>query len=397
MHIAFLTTEYVTEPFFDGGLANYLHRTAIALTQRGHKIEIFTRALNTETLVHQEVIIHRVKPSDRIQRVLHVMTRNRYGSTIRTIASGWSIRQRLLDCHRTKRFDIVQAASYLSPGLGLTHFRPVPLVIRVSSFEPLLRRTNDPDKAQSANEQHLESLERYTLLHCSAVYAPSMFLATIVGNNINRHVDTIRPPFIPDVTEYDTSVLDRSIGTSPYLLYFGSINRLKGCVVLADALSKVLPIVKELRMVFVGKIGTLTATTSLLDYIYQQAGPHRDRIHYLGRLPHSQLYPLIQRSRGVILPSLVDNLPNTCLESMAHEQVIVGTHATSFEELIENEKSGFLVPPGDAEALANAIAKVWHLNDLQRKQIGKNARDRLEDMNPDKACTALESYFKGLL
>ncbi len=36
LRIAFVTMEYVTENYFDGGLANYLHRTTTALARLGH-------------------------------------------------------------------------------------------------------------------------------------------------------------------------------------------------------------------------------------------------------------------------------------------------------------------------------------------------------------------------
>jgi hypothetical protein len=41
MHIGFLTPEYVSARSLDGGLANYLKKTAAALVNRGHQVTIF--------------------------------------------------------------------------------------------------------------------------------------------------------------------------------------------------------------------------------------------------------------------------------------------------------------------------------------------------------------------
>ena len=41
MRIAFVTTEYISEPLFAGGLANYTYRVARALRELGHDVEVF--------------------------------------------------------------------------------------------------------------------------------------------------------------------------------------------------------------------------------------------------------------------------------------------------------------------------------------------------------------------
>src|ERR1051326_7456438 len=48
-------------------------------------------------------------------------------------------------------------------------------------------------------------------------------------------------------------------------------------------------------------------------------------------------------SASVVLPSLIDNLPNSCLEAMGLGRVVIGTKGTSFEELITDEANGFLI------------------------------------------------------
>ncbi len=42
LRIAFATPEYVTEEYFDGGLANYIHRVARALAGMNHDIHVLT-------------------------------------------------------------------------------------------------------------------------------------------------------------------------------------------------------------------------------------------------------------------------------------------------------------------------------------------------------------------
>ena len=51
MRIALVTTEFITEPVFDGGLANYLHRLALSLKLFGHTPVIFVTADHHETFL----------------------------------------------------------------------------------------------------------------------------------------------------------------------------------------------------------------------------------------------------------------------------------------------------------------------------------------------------------
>jgi len=59
-----------------------------------------------------------------------------------------------------------------------------------------------------------------------------------------------------------------------------------------------------------------------------------------------------------VLSSVKEGQPWTILEAMAAQMPIVATNIAGIPEMIENEKSGLLVEPADADALANAIEKM---------------------------------------
>ena len=81
LRIAFTTPEYVTEEYFDGGLANYLHRVATALAGMGHDIHVLTLSeIDDAVFDHEGVTVHRIM-SGKWWLQLNRLTRYRLGTT----------------------------------------------------------------------------------------------------------------------------------------------------------------------------------------------------------------------------------------------------------------------------------------------------------------------------
>lgn len=132
----------------------------------------------------------------------------------------------------------------------------------------------------------------------------------------------------------------------------------------------------------------------MIAYIRQQLSEQKKQIMYFGKLPHEQLYPIIKYAWAVVLPSLVDNLPNAMLESMALGTIVIGTYGTSFEELITHNSSGFLAQPGDSDELCHVMEYVQHLTEEQRKAICHRAQEHIKLLSVENTCTKLENYYQ---
>lgn len=67
-----------------------------------------------------------------------------------------------------------------------------------------------------------------------------------------------------------------------------------------------------------------------------------------------------------VLSSLTEGMPLVLIEAMAYGKAVVATKVGGVNELIRDGETGFLVPPGDSGALAEAIGKL--ITDQQKRR-----------------------------
>ncbi|HEX9666461.1 MAG TPA: glycosyltransferase family 4 protein [Thermodesulfobacteriota bacterium] len=390
MRIAFLTLEFVTEYLDGGGIGNYLNRVSAALSRLGHEVEIFTRAERDGTSTHHGIPVHRVRSEvpQWLTRLFDLFPRRfRIPRTLATLRVAHRLRSVFLRRHKEAPFDVVQVPQFNAPGLFLSLNSPVPVVTRISNYEPAWRKA---EGALPALDRRLsEWLELLAMRRSAGVYSPSRCLAQVIREHVGLSIDVIPPPMFIETEMTDESVYARNLANLRYLLFFGWITRLKGLYVLVEALRTVMPRCPDMHFVFVGQ--------ARWEAVQKILPPHAERIHYLSPLPHPQLYPIIRHSRGVVLPSLIDNLPNACLESMALGRPVIGTRGASFDELLVDGESGFLVEPGDHHGLADAMLRLWALPDSQLDRMGEMGKRSLGRYSPEVACAQLEQFMSGIL
>lgn len=108
------------------------------------------------------------------------------------------------------------------------------------------------------------------------------------------------------------------------------------------------------------------------------------RVLLHGAKPWSYVRDMLSKAHCFALPSVItsggmmEGIPVALMEAMAMACPVVATDLSGVPELVEDGVNGRLVPPGDARALAEAIAG-FHRNPASVERMGKAARSTIED------------------
>lgn len=98
-----------------------------------------------------------------------------------------------------------------------------------------------------------------------------------------------------------------------------------------------------------------------------------DRVHIVTR--RDDVVDLQAMSDVFVMPSLWEGLPMAMLEAMVAGKAVVASRTSGIPEAVDSGVHGLLTPPGDVDALADALAAVLRDPPLRRR-LGEAARDR---------------------
>lgn len=391
MRIGFLTTEYPTPESPSGGLGNYLRRISLGLAEAGHEPHVFFYTGRAAGIrADRGVYIHYIdsQPST-VLSIFNRLTRYRFRQTATALERAYRFRRYLREICSTVTLDIVQAPNSMVPGLVLPAH--MPLIIRASSYRPLWDKYDGI--TLSLDRKLYTHLEAYQYRRADAVFAPSKFLAKLLEQKLPlRNVWVIRSPFYNEVQESDCSCYAQGLQEQEYLLFFGRLSPQKGPHVLAEALTDVWQHYPDLLAVFIGKDVRISRDQTMVDVIKSFSKGYERNLRIYAALTHNQLYPFIAHARLVVLPTFVDNAPNTMLEAMGLGRPVIGTYGSSMDEFIEDGISGFLVESGDSDELARKICAVWNRTDLL--EIGKAASDAARVLKPERILPELLQFYE---
>ncbi len=227
-------------------------------------------------------------------------------------------------------------------------------------YEKLAMKFSGPDPGIVERE-----IEEYRL--ADAIAVPTKFAAdTFELNGVERSKLFINPYGV-DLTKFNPGQTTGKSG-KPQIVFVGGVGARKGVPHLLNAF-KSLAADAELHLVGPVETGLESALANI------NAGSNI-KIH--GPVASNSIPDILNSADIFCLPSLEEGFPLSMLQAMSSGLPVVTTKEAGAEDILSDGEEGKIVPAGDEEALADALALLISDQDL-RISMGQAARARVEN------------------
>ena len=391
-------------PPVSGGEERHVWNLSRTLAARGHEVTLLGFATDGDsppgTTTAEEVRVVRVRTAASRLPVLYSDKSRPHALPLPDPQVSRAIRGELA----SGRFDVVHAHNWIvNSALGPAARAGVPLVMTLHDYSHICatKRLMEqghrlcpgpaPTRCLPCAAQHYGAANGAVTLaanawsarrrarHITDAAAVSRAVADAVaipaGHWLhNARIDArVIPNFIPDEIVVDEIAPTRS--DSP-LLYIGDLSPDKGIQPLLDAyaaLDSPPPL--------------LLAGRSATDWRFPPGA------RWLGQVPHHEVVELVNSALAVVVPSVwADPCPTVVLEAMAAGRPVVAAASGGIVDMVVDGRTGFLVPPGDAEALAGALATLVR-QPQTATAFGIAGRDRAREFTVSAVVARIEQMY----
>ena len=176
----------------------------------------------------------------------------------------------------------------------------------------------------------------------------------------------------------------------PTVAYLGRLKRYKRVDLILEAVARLRQRGVDLKMIVAGK-GDARAS---LEETVRRLGIE-DRVRFAGFVPDSEKREILSRSWVHALTSPKEGWGIASIEASACGTATVASDSPGLRETVRDEETGLVVPHGDVEALATALARV--LEPVNRDRMGRAARVMAEEYSWEGVTDAFEHLLKSLV
>jgi glycosyltransferase involved in cell wall biosynthesis len=153
------------------------------------------------------------------------------------------------------------------------------------------------------------------------------------------------------------------------VLFFGRIYKYKGLDYLIQAQPAITRAVPEARIVIAGQGESFSRYEALL--------PERDKFKiYNHYIPNQQVAKLVNQAKVVVLPYIDGSQSGVLQVAYAFGKPVVATRVGSIDEAVDDGRTGLLVPPRDAPALAEAVVELLR-DQPKREQMRRHIAEQV--------------------
>ncbi|MGF1469588.1 MAG: glycosyltransferase family 4 protein [Sandaracinaceae bacterium] len=207
-----------------------------------------------------------------------------------------------------------------------------------------------------------EKIERSRFVCAISSFGRSQLYRQVAAEHWPK-VQVVRCGVDPGFLEGD----GRTFPERPQLVSVGRLSEQKGQLLLIEALGRIRD--RDFELVLVGD-GELRPQVEAA--IAQQGLEERVRI--TGWAAGDEVREHILASRAMVLPSFAEGLPVVIMEAFGLGRPVLSTYVAGIPELVVPGESGWLIPAGSVDAIAEAVGRVLDTPTSLLEAMGRAGR-----------------------
>ncbi|MFO7725998.1 MAG: glycosyltransferase [Oceanipulchritudo sp.] len=303
--------------------------------------------------------------------------------------------------------DVIECQDYAAIGYFLLQrkltdpdfFPDTPVVVHLHTPDFAVQEVNQYPRYKLP-DYWIGRMERGAIWMADALLSPSRFIARELGTFLegsSPEVTTIPYPW-PDLDPGGVGLP----GSDRRLLYPGRLELRKGVEPLLAACEAVWRSGESFTLEMIGgDVHTPLKGGSLRTYLGKRY-QHRVESGQLllkGSLPHDACLQHMREAATVLVPSLWENFPNTCIEAMALGKLVIASGEGGQAEMVGDDgKAGLLFSHKEAGSLEAAIRRALDMGPEERKGLGLRARERIKSLcSPDRVLPRRLEHFRSVI
>ena len=383
MKIWFLTGEFA--PDFGGGIGTYVENCAKMFAEAGDDVTVIVRSLgpNKEEMTKEGYRVVRFTQGEG-----EYYTYLGYDNAL--AYQYYEVIMNLID--KYGKPDILEMQEYNAYGQYIIQnklvlnekLKDIPLVVHLHtpSFETLkINQFN----TYEAPFYWIGEMEKFCIKGADALLCPSQFLADKLQYLTDTPIKVINLPFDIDQEEFDKyKDVNPSSNDKKTFLYFGRTEYRKGVIQMLKGAEKLWKKGLDFKIKIIGGDTKLESKGTFIGEDLKKKYAkyiEEDKLEILGPIPHLELIPHILSANAVIIPSLYENFPNTCIYAMwLGRPVLVSKSGGQAEMVKESGKNGMIFDWDIKDDFENKLEQMINMNDKDAQEMGENAKIRIHDL-----------------
>ncbi len=374
-NIIVCTSEYITSKEY-GGLAIFLEKF-FKILKKEYKINLILPSTNDHLKNYDDISIHQININKFYLKLL-----KKYSTWIFYIVQSFLINKKIKNLiKKDSSIEFIHFSNYQY--LGLLYDGNLPTVTRLSSLEDLW------------NKSTLFSIQKFfekiTLHKTSLILSPSHHLLSVLKNTYGL-IGYYLPPLIEKIR------IKKIKTNKKIILTFGSISPGKGSIAIQQVINQLLKIDKNIYYFWIGNVDKKFYKSNFhYEQLLKGKTKFKNRIKIIPRMNRKKLFEFINKAQIVILPSLRDNSPNACLESLSLNKITIARKDSGYNDLIKDKFNGFLFNKNKNEAILTLVSKILNLDFVAKAKLKKNINIQNNLFTPNKFILSYNKYIKKII